>query len=77
MSKTTITERREFLKTKVNPILEVMVSDLMKERPDQVVISIKFTIKKFQHNTLSLKYTQGRVHGSMDRPKRAKSRSRM
>ena len=39
MSKTTATaeERRVYLKSKVNPILEVMVADLMKERPEKVV----------------------------------------
>ena len=35
--KTTIEERKEFLRTRVNPILEVMVADIMKERPDDVV----------------------------------------
>lgn len=37
MSKATIQERRDYLKEKVNPILEVMVSDLMKERPANVI----------------------------------------
>ena len=37
MSKASLQERREYLKTRVNPILEVMVADLMKERPDNVV----------------------------------------
>ena len=37
MSKKPSEERREYLKSKVNPILEVMVADLMKERPEKVV----------------------------------------
>ena len=37
MSKASIQERKEFLKTRVNPILEVLVADLMKDRPSQVV----------------------------------------
>lgn len=36
-SKASLQERREFLKNKVNPILEVMIADLMKERPEKVV----------------------------------------
>ena len=35
--KATIEERKKFLQTKVNPLLEVMVSDIMKDRPDDVV----------------------------------------
>lgn len=37
MSKAKLEERREFLKTKVNPILEVMVADIMKASPENVV----------------------------------------
>lgn len=37
MSKASIQERKEFLKRKVNPILEVLVADLMKDRPTAVV----------------------------------------
>ena len=37
MSKQSLIERKEYLKNKVNPILEVMVADLMKERPKSVI----------------------------------------
>ena len=37
MSKASIQERKEFLKNRVNPILEVLVADLMKDRPQLVV----------------------------------------
>ena len=37
MSKASVQERRDYIKNKVNPILEVLVADLMKERPNNVV----------------------------------------
>ena len=37
MSKASIKERKEFLQNKINPIQEVLVADLMKERPNEVV----------------------------------------
>ena len=37
MSKASIQERKEFLQTRVNPILEVLVADLMRDRPQLVV----------------------------------------
>merc|ERR1712150_124388 len=37
MSKAGIAERKEFLRKKVNPILEVLVADLMKDRPTSCV----------------------------------------
>ena len=45
MSKARLEERRQFLKTRVNPILEVMVADIMKASPDNVVIKIMKIIK--------------------------------
>jgi hypothetical protein len=37
MSKATIAERKEYLRKRVNPILENLVADLMKDRPAGIV----------------------------------------
>lgn len=37
MSKNSIQERKDYLKKKVNPIIEMMMSDLMMSMPDDVV----------------------------------------
>ena len=49
MSKNTSEERRQYLKSKVNPILELMVADLMKERPEKVVDFMAKWIKEKGH----------------------------
>ena len=44
MSKASLQERREYLKSNVNPILEILVADLMKERPEKVVTPNPFSL---------------------------------
>ena len=46
MSKQGLIERKEYLKNRVNPILEVMVADLMKERPGSVISYMTQWIQK-------------------------------
>lgn len=46
MSKQSLVERKEYLKNRVNPILEVMVADLMKERPESVLTYMGHWISK-------------------------------
>ena len=51
-----VKERKEYLKNRVNPILEVMVADLMKERPKSVITYMTQWIQKKRLQSKSLNF---------------------